>query len=208
MEDHPLPRHNLPKDASEVEAIADLQTARLALRWALEKIRSVEKERAALQERADADSSGKRAALEDLGALQRTFNYYAARLQEAQELNKTLEARIATAAAEAAKASESCAPEWPAPPLREALESPAVGENALSIRQSYEERLEALKAEHAKELADLRKVVEEAASQTVKKVQVMAFDERERLLSQLAFERESHALKSANLKLQRPPDPA
>ena len=107
MEDQPLPRHILPKDVSEIEAIADMQTARLALRWALEKIRNTEKERAALQERADTEGRGKRAALDDLGALQRTFNYYAARLQEAQELNKTLGARLETAAAEAAHAAEA-----------------------------------------------------------------------------------------------------
>ncbi|MBI5623926.1 MAG: hypothetical protein HY924_09120 [Elusimicrobia bacterium] len=194
MEESPKPRRLLPKDSSEIEAIADLQTARLALRWALERIRAVESERDALRGKSETESREKRAALEDLRALQRTFNYYAAKLQESEVLAKTLAERLETARAEAAPE------EAPAAPSREDLESPEVGAGALSLRQSYKERLSALKAEHAAELEALKKSLEEAASRTVRKVQVLAQEERERLEHQVAHERESRRLALASLE--------
>ncbi|MFA6316517.1 MAG: hypothetical protein WC943_03790 [Elusimicrobiota bacterium] len=197
MEDTPQPRRPLPKDASEVEAIADLQTCRMALRWALERIRSVEKEFGTVKDKAETEERQKRAAQDDLAGLQRTFNYYAERLKEAEEKVRVLGERLATAQSEAAQTAASA---LPAPPSVEVQASPELGASPLSLRQSYDERLAALQAEHAAQMAEVRKNVEAAAGEMVRKVGLMAANERERFMDQLAYERETRERALAELE--------
>ncbi|MBI4679065.1 MAG: hypothetical protein HY748_15925 [Elusimicrobia bacterium] len=189
MEDHPNPRPRLPKDLSEVQAINDIGQARLALRWALERLRGLEKEGADLSERAEADAKAKRAALDDLQALQRTFNYYASKLQAAEGLVKDLEFRLADAqrAAQAAQAAQAASA---AAGTAQPGEAQASRPDESPLHRIFSEKVDALESRHRQEVSDLRVRLAEAGAEALRKVQALAELERARLKTQLAFERE------------------
>ena len=62
-----------PRSLQDIESIQSLDTARLALRWALEKIQSLEKDKAGLSEKAEAAERQREKTQENLISLQKTI---------------------------------------------------------------------------------------------------------------------------------------
>ncbi len=62
-----------PKSLQDIESIQSLDTARLALRWALEKIQSIEKDKARFAEEFNAEQRARENAQENLLSLQKTI---------------------------------------------------------------------------------------------------------------------------------------
>ncbi len=62
-----------PKSLQDIESIQSLDTARLALRWALEKIQSLEKDKAGLSEKISAEERAREKTQENLISLQKTI---------------------------------------------------------------------------------------------------------------------------------------
>ena len=62
-----------PRSLQDIESIQSLDTARLALRWALEKIQSLEKDKAGLSDKAEAAERSREKTQENLISLQKTI---------------------------------------------------------------------------------------------------------------------------------------
>lgn len=62
-----------PRSLSDIESIQSLDTARLALRWALEKIQSLEKDKNGLAEKLDSEERGRIKAQQNSIELQKTL---------------------------------------------------------------------------------------------------------------------------------------
>lgn len=76
------PEERAPQEIADVSAIQNLDTARMTLRWALERLHKLEKDKQEFAQKAASEEKAKSRALEELSALERTLSLRAVEARE------------------------------------------------------------------------------------------------------------------------------